>query len=54
MNFKEAQQWVKEEMVAVLDDDYPDTLDALSVRLEDEFGFSNKEAEDVVFSDWWA
>ncbi len=53
MSFQEAQKFVKEAMVSVMDDDYPDALDALAVELQDEFGLSSKEADDVVFSDWW-
>lgn len=53
MNFKEAQQWVKEHMQYVLDDNCPDELDDLECRLCEFHGFSDESASQVVNSEWW-
>jgi|14BtaG_2_1085337.scaffolds.fasta_scaffold05263_9 hypothetical protein len=53
MNFKEAQGWVKEKMVGVVDDDYPDALDDLVVELMIHHSFTEAEGDAVVQSEWW-
>ena len=53
LTFKEAQKIVRGEMEGVLDDDYPDNLDRISVILMDEYGASDAEAEEVRNSEWY-
>tara|TARA_Y100001949_G_C15870404_1_gene279234 strand:+ start:536 stop:709 length:174 start_codon:yes stop_codon:yes gene_type:complete len=53
ISFKEAQKFVAENMVAIIDDDYPDQLDHLAVILMDEYDATDKEADDVVCSEWY-
>lgn len=50
---REGQLIVKEAMVAVLDDDYPDRLAHLECQLEDSGEFNAQEADEIVWSDWW-
>ena len=44
---------VKDAMQGAYDDDYPDKLDALAVKLEDVYEFNAQEADEIVWSDWW-
>ncbi len=55
MNYTQAQRWVKREMSECnCKEVWVDTLDELSVRLQDEFGFSDMLAQSVCDSYWWA